>query len=412
MVSATKKSSCVAERLKATHRCGLSADNITTLFASVRSGSIDAGALAAPSAAPPLLLLPPPTPNRSSHVPAPLGGCAAPASAAAPPAEPSAVWPEAEPPFEPTGAALAPPLAPAATAMSAPPLAAAEALAAEAPPEVPQSTRRSRRPGREACAGGHGGSDGGGPPEPSAGSAKCGVRFVCQRQRKMRRPEVTANSSPEEWKAMHETTKSKSRVRTHCSVRRSQMRTVSSSDPDARTCLSRGWNLMVHGVRRWPRSVQKSCHEAQRKTLTVWSPCVLAKSTPSVLKASAIVDFASGFSLQYAEDLIGRSSHSPAAQRRNCMSRLVEGARSANAGGRSGGVSKRAPRAQRAFQAVSHAPRSASMCSKDLWRDLLRGPYMVARRGRGVDEVRRHAVRASHRPHALSIEELPGGGEQ
>ena len=34
----------------------------------------------------------------------------------------------------------------------------------------------------------------------------CGARCVCQRHRKMRRPDVTASSSPVEWKAMQETT--------------------------------------------------------------------------------------------------------------------------------------------------------------------------------------------------------------
>ena len=163
---------------------------------------------------------------------------------------------------------------------------------------------------------------------PSGGSWMCGLRLDCQRQRKMRRPEVTASSSPEEWKAMHETTKSNSSVRMHFSVRRSQMRTVSSSEPDARMFRSRGWNLIVHGVRRWPRSVHWSDHEAHRNTLTVWSPWVLAKSTPSVEKARAIVDFASGLSLQYDDERMGFSNHSPAAHLKNCMSSAVDGERS------------------------------------------------------------------------------------
>ena len=247
-------------------------------------------------------------------------------------------------PFPAVDAALALD-APAAEAPDAP-----EAAAVELPDDV-QSARRSKRPpSAEAGAGGGWGMPGaaGGPPAPAAVlvSACC----CCQRHRKMRRPDVTASRSPEEWKAMHETTKSNSRVRTQRSVRRSQMRTLSSSEPDASMCRSFGWNLMVHGVRRCPRSVQKRDQEAHRKTLTVWSPCVLAKSTPSVLKASAIVDLASGFSLQYDEERMGLSSHSPADQRSICMSSCWEGRLS----------------------------RSNSMLSTP-WCRFLRGPYMVER---------------------------------
>ena len=158
--------------------------------------------------------------------------------------------------------------------------------------ETRPAPRRSRIVGRG------GASEAGGEGCPSSGSTVCGARCVCQRHNQIRRPDVTASSSPVEWKAIHETTKSKLSTRTHFSVSRSHMRTDSSREPDASTLRSRGWNLIDQGVRRWPFSVHTSPHVAQRKTLTVWSPCVLAKRTPSLLNASAIVDFASGLSLQ------------------------------------------------------------------------------------------------------------------
>mmetsp|Transcript_28938 Transcript_28938/g.74375 ORF Transcript_28938/g.74375 Transcript_28938/m.74375 type:complete len:215 (+) Transcript_28938:1324-1968(+) len=107
---------------------------------------------------------------------------------------------------------------------------------------------------------------------PSTGKTMCGARCVCQRQRKMRRPEVTARSSPDEWNAMHDTTKSKLSTRTQRSVCKSQMRTVSSSEPEASVWRSSGWNLIVHGVRRWPLRVHTSPHVEHRNTFTVWSP--------------------------------------------------------------------------------------------------------------------------------------------
>mmetsp|Transcript_18108 Transcript_18108/g.45405 ORF Transcript_18108/g.45405 Transcript_18108/m.45405 type:complete len:209 (-) Transcript_18108:213-839(-) len=129
---------------------------------------------------------------------------------------------------------------------------------------------------------------------PAASSPPC----ACHCHRNVRLPAVTATSSPVEWKAMQLTTKSKCCLRMHCRVWRSQMRTLWSSEPEARYRRCFGWNLTVHGVRSCPRSVQSSRHDEQLNTFTVWSPCVLAKSSPSAEKARAIVDFASACSWQ------------------------------------------------------------------------------------------------------------------
>ena len=86
------------------------------------------------------------------------------------------------------------------------------------------------------------------------------------RHNKMRLPAATASSSPLEWKAMQETTKSKWCRQRHCLVLTSQMRTVWSSEPEASRRLLCGWNLTVHGVRSWPVSTHSTVHVAQRNT--------------------------------------------------------------------------------------------------------------------------------------------------
>ena len=141
-------------------------------------------------------------------------------------------------------------------------------------------------------------------------------------------PAATASSSPLEWKAMHDTTKSKCcrsawgksvhggrrlwsgraaagsedagaegvRVRRpgesrsgglrgavpeegrgrlfwdracaqrHCRVVTSQIRTDWSSEPEAGSRLLCGWNLTVQGVRSWPVSTHSTVQVAQRNT--------------------------------------------------------------------------------------------------------------------------------------------------
>eukprot|EP00966_Prymnesium_polylepis_P001748 40169-Prymnesium_polylepis.1 len=54
----------------------------------------------------------------------------------------------------------------------------------------------------------------------------------------------------------------------HWRVVKSQMRTLWSSEPDAKYRCSFGWNLTVHGVRSWPCSVHCSRQVEQLKTLT------------------------------------------------------------------------------------------------------------------------------------------------
>jgi len=61
-----------------------------------------------------------------------------------------------------------------------------------------------------------------------------------------------------------------------------------------------GWKRTTQGVLLWPSSTRLHCPVRQQMSFTVWSPWVEASSSPSGLKAAAIVERGAGLSGQYS----------------------------------------------------------------------------------------------------------------